>query len=296
LSSDSLWDEIAASLTAQTGCGSINPGRALSGGSINRACHVKSEDGQHFFIKLNCESDLSMFEAERDGLQELAGSEAIRVPAPIVCGAGQGGVWLVTEFIEFGHAIAGSEQKLGEQLAAMHRHTTDYFGWFRDNTIGSTPQLNRRHHEWVEFYSVQRLKYQFDLAARNGYGGQLQQKGERLMAGLSAFFTDYRPEASLLHGDLWGGNRGFDRAGEPVIFDPAVYYGDREADIAMTELFGGFGRDFYAGYNAAWALDPGYKVRKHLYNLYHILNHANLFGGGYASQAGSMLDRLLSEI
>jgi len=136
----------------------------------------------------------------------------------------------------------------------------------------------------------------FELAARNGFTGSLQIKGERLMADMDVFFSTYRPQPSLLHGDLWAGNRAFDTAGQAVIFDPAVYYGDHEADIAMSELFGAFGADFYAAYNEAWPLDGGYAVRKILYNLYHILNHANLFGGAYASQAESMIDRLLAEM
>jgi len=123
----------------------------------------------------------------------------------------------------------------------------------------------------------------------------LLRRGEALQATLTHFFTDHRPTPSLLHGDLWSGNYAFDAQGRPVIFDPAVYFGDRETDLAMTELFGGFPAAFYAAYNAAWPLDAGYATRKTLYNLYHILNHFNLFGGGYLSQAQGMIDRLLSE-
>ena len=134
------------------------------------------------------------------------------------------------------------------------------------------------------------------MAARKGGGGSLQRKGAELMECCQSLFTDYMPPPSLLHGDLWSGNCAFSANGAPLIFDPAVYYGDREADIAMTELFGGFGGDFYAAYNEAWPLDAGYKVRKTFYNLYHIINHFNLFGGGYASQAEGMIDRLLAEL
>jgi fructosamine-3-kinase len=169
------------------------------------------------------------------------------------------------------------------------------FGWDRDNTIGSTPQLNEPSVDWVTFWRERRLGYQLELAARNGYRGRLKQRGERLLDGLGALL-DHNPVPSLLHGDLWGGNLGYDEAGEPVIFDPACYFGDREADLAMTELFGGFGRRFWAAYQEAWPLSEGYPVRKHLYNLYHVINHLNLFGGGYLSQAESMIDRLLAEI
>jgi fructosamine-3-kinase len=185
---------------------------------------------------------------------------------------------------------------LGEGLAAMHRISRNQYGWSRDNTIGSTPQQNSPTGDWIEFWRVQRLQYQLDLAAHNGAGGRLQSQGDRLLADLPALFDNYVPQASLLHGDLWSGNYAYTRAGEPAIFDPAVYYGDREADLAMTELFGGFGSDFYAAYENAWPLDSGYRVRKTLYNLYHILNHFNLFGGGYASQARGMMDSLLSEL
>ncbi len=169
-------------------------------------------------------------------------------------------------------------------------------GYISGNTIGSTPQYNQRDNDWVHFWQQQRLGSQLQLAAANGYGGTLQTQGEQLLARLGEFFCDYRPQASLLHGDLWGGNAAADAKGQPVLFDPACYYGDREADIAMTELFGGFGSDFYAAYQAEFPLDAGYKTRKTLYNLYHIINHVNLFGSGYLSQANAMLGKLLAEL
>jgi fructosamine-3-kinase len=177
----------------------------------------------------------------------------------------------------------------------MHRATKQRFGWDRDNTIGSTPQHNAEHADWVTFWSEQRLGFQLDLAARNGYRGRLQKRGDLLRQQLGALL-EHSPVASLLHGDLWGGNIAYAADGQPVIFDPACYYGDREADLAMTELFGGFGGTFRAAYEEAWPLSPGYPVRKQLYNLYHIVNHLNLFGGGYLSQAESMIDRLLAEL
>ena len=134
------------------------------------------------------------------------------------------------------------------------------------------------------------------LAAQNGYGGQLQRLGEKLMDSLPAFFADYTPQPSLLHGDLWSGNHAYLQNGTPTIFDPAIYYGDRECDIAMTELFGGYDTDFYAAYRSAYPLDAGYATRRDLYNLYHILNHANLFGGGYARQAEQMMQKLLRNL
>lgn len=267
----------------------------LGGGSINRAYRIQSSD-HHLFLKLNSADKLAMFEAEAAGLHELADVGAIRVPLPICWGSAGGQGWLVCEYIAFGCKTKDSDRLLGEQMAALHRRHAARFGWHRDNTIGSTPQYNGEMDGWIDFYRERRLRIQLELAAANGYRGSLQRKGERLMAALGSFFEGYSPEPSLLHGDLWGGNCSFDAQGRPVIYDPAIYYGDREVDLAMTELFGGFGSDFYTAYNAAWPVDSGYRVRKTLYNLYHILNHANLFGGGYASQAESMLDRLLAEV
>jgi fructosamine-3-kinase len=178
----------------------------------------------------------------------------------------------------------------------MHRITRPAFGWVRDNTIGSTPQINTPADDWIGFWRDRRLRFQLELAVRNGAGGSLQAGGERLLDEFPRLFSSYTPVASLLHGDLWGGNQAYTRAGEPAIYDPAVYYGDRETDIAMTELFGGFGRDFYAAYREHYPLDEGYAVRRRLYNLYHVLNHFNMFGGGYLSQARGMLDSLLSEL
>ena len=184
---------------------------------------------------------------------------------------------------------------LGQRLAGLHRSSAERFGWHRDNTIGATPQSNRWTASWIEFWRTQRLGFQLELAARNGYGGSLQRRGEQLLAQLDALLA-HDPAPSLLHGDLWGGNAAATPAGEPVLFDPACYYGDREADLAMTELFGGFAPAFYSAYRDTWQVDAGYAVRRDLYNLYHVLNHLNLFGGGYRAQAEGMIERLLSEV
>lgn len=162
--------------------------------------------------------------------------------------------------------------------------------------MAAPPQINTWTRDWLGFWRVHRLEFQLQLAASHGHAGKLQRLGEELLSRLEVFFPGHTPQPSLLHGDLWGGNAAFTDAGEAVVLDPAVYYGDREADLAMTELFGGFGEDFYAAYREVWPLDPGYATRKTLYNLYHILNHANLFGGGYASQAELMMLRLLAEV
>ena len=180
--------------------------------------------------------------------------------------------------------------KAGQQLAKMHQYTNKNHGWYRSNTIGTTPQINKVTNNWLIFWQEQRLNYQIHLL-KNKVSSQLIDKIYRLIEKLP-LILNHNPVPSLLHGDLWGGNISFNQEGEPVIFDPAVYYGDREADIAMTELFGGFNHQFYQAYNEVWALDKAYQQRKNVYNLYHILNHFYIFGGSYANQAEKMIDRL----
>lgn len=287
------WQHIARAIGQASGH-TFTPQRqrAVGGGCINQSWLIG--DGQReYFVKLNDAAALEMFEAEADGLRELAAARAIRVPQPLVCGVSDGQAWLVMEALPLGGQ--GDVRQLGRQLAALHRVPGEGFGWYRDNTIGSTPQYNRQDSDWPTFWAAQRLGPQLQWAAGRG-AGRLQQLGERLLEALPALFSGYRPQASLLHGDLWSGNQGWLNGGEPVLFDPAVYYGDREADLAMTELFGGFAADFYAAYREAWPLDAGYGTRKTLYNLYHVLNHYNLFGGAYAEQAQGMMQRLLSEL
>ncbi len=291
----SVWAAVARQIGELTGEPFVPaPPKPIGGGCINSTARL-SDGRQSWFVKVNAASMLDMFEAERAGLEELAGARAIRVPRPLAAGSEGTQSWLVLEDICFGRPGPGSARDAGRRLAVLHRKTAPVFGWRRDNTIGATPQPNPRTQSWGDFWRDQRLGHQLRLAARSGYGGRLQTLGERLLAHLPDLLS-HAPAPSLLHGDLWGGNIGYTTAGEPVIYDPAVYYGDREADLAMTELFGGFGAEFYAGYRESWPLDPGYATRKVLYNLYHVLNHLNLFGGGYGAQAESMMARLLAEI
>jgi len=170
------------------------------------------------------------------------------------------------------------------------------FGWARDNFIGATPQVNGWGEDWVAFWRDRRVHAQLRFAAHNRLPSKMIDRGERLLADSAAFFGNYAPAKSLLHGDLWTGNASALADGTPVVFDPAVYVGDREADVAMTELFGGFPREFKAAYASEWALDPGYRTRRDFYNLYQILNHANLFGGSYVRQGEQTIEKLLSEI
>jgi len=290
---DSVWLTIAQQISIATG----NPfvvrsAQSISGGCINNASVLQDND-RRYFIKLNKAARMAMFEAEAAGLNEIALTRTVRVPEAICWGTANGHAYLALEYLDIGGTDSLNQERLGRQLAQMHRFTHEKYGWRLDNTIGSTPQINTPSSEWMPFWRDYRLGYQLKLAAENGR--DLLKKGERLSADLEAFFQQYRPAPSLLHGDLWSGNVGVARQ-QPVIFDPAVYYGDRETDVAMTELFGGFSGRFYQAYRDTWPLDDGYPVRKTLYNLYHILNHYNLFGGGYGSQAEHMMDSLLSEL
>jgi len=267
----------------------------LAGGDINAAYRLQAAN-RSFFVKLNSPDRLAMFEAEAAGLEAITHSQTIRVPKLIVCGKTADHAFLVLEYVVLNKLDNRSEQLLGQQLAQLHMQKQDYFGWHRDNTIGSTAQVNGRYRDWISFWQQQRLGHQLTLAAANGYGGRLQALGEKLCADLEPLFSGYQPQPALVHGDLWGGNAAADELGNPVIYDPACYFGDRETDLAMTELFGGFSPVFYQVYQAVYPLAPGYARRKTLYNLYHILNHLNLFGRGYLHQAESMIDKLLAEL
>lgn len=286
-------DEVLDRITASIGPLDRNAVSTVSGGSINRSSLLVTTNGSRYFLKLNDVSAREMFEAEREGLSELNAAAAVRVPETFDCGTAGKTAFLLMEYLDLGVKSSDSGARLGDLLASQHRKLAASFGWHRANTIGSTPQLNDRTDDWTDFLWHKRLGYQLELVARKGFGDQLRGRGERLRSRLPEFFESYDPAPSLLHGDLWGGNWGELQTGEPVIFDPAVYFGDRESDLAMTRLFGGFGPEFYAAYNESWPLDPGFEDRIDLYNLYHVLNHLNLFGEGYLHQASAILDRLL---
>ena len=262
----------------------------VSGGDISSAWRLATENGG-LFIKTGPASSAEMFDAEAEGLTELASTDAIRVPNVVASGQTELSAYLGLEWMSFERADAATERLFGEQLATLHHTTQNRYGWHRNNTIGLTPQENTWRDNWLDFFREQRLGFQLRLAAENGYSGELQQRGRQLLKRLPVYFDVAEPAASLLHGDLWGGNWGCS-GGQPVIFDPAVYYGDREMDIAMTKLFGGFGEDFYAAYELSWPLQDGHQERQHLYQLYHVLNHLNLFGSAYLGHAVRLLEKL----
>lgn len=265
----------------------------LSGGDINKAALIQSGDSQ-WFVKYRNDAPPGMFEAEARALNEIAASGCIRVPAAIAWGSTSSTGWLVLEYLDL--TSNGPAAVLGEQLAALHGITRNNFGWSQDNYIGTTPQRNRPSGNWTEFWRDCRLQPQLRMAQSAGFGRQLTGRGERLLLGLDQLMQDHAPVASLLHGDLWAGNKAYTRSGQPVIFDPASYYGDRETDIAMTELFGGFGASFYAAYQAHSPLPAGYPLRRNLYKLYHMLNHLNLFGAAYLFRCENIIDDLLAQI
>ncbi|MEO5693359.1 MAG: fructosamine kinase family protein [Usitatibacter sp.] len=271
----------------------------VTGGCIHKAVKLSGamdDRARDFFVKLNEADRASMFAAEAEGLTALRDAGAVAVPDVIAQGDDGEDAWLVLQWFELGPLDALSGARLGTALAAQHRKPQQKFGWANDNFIGSNPQANGWSDSWLDFWRQKRLVAQLRMAEKKRLPSKMIDRGERLSSDCEAFFRTYTPEKSLLHGDLWGGNAAAIGGVTPAVFDPAVYVGDREADIAMTALFGGFPKDFYSAYRAAWMLDDGYGVRRNFYNLYHVLNHANLFAGNYVAQATDSIERLLAEI
>ncbi|MFN3884068.1 MAG: fructosamine kinase family protein [Rhodocyclaceae bacterium] len=262
---------------------------------------AKPSSAQRRFRKTGPQHRLAMYEAEAEGLAALRATQTVRVPEVFGTGITKDGMaWIELEYLELSPLSPRAGARLGERLAALHWKTGHEagarFGWPRDNFIGITPQSNRSHTNWAVFFAKERLEPQLARAKANGMPAAALALGERLCERLGAFFLDYQPLPCLLHGDLWAGNGGELPDGSPVIFDPAVYRGDREADLAMAELFGGYPEAFYAAYRVHWPLDAGFETRKTLYNLYHILNHFNMFGASYLNQARRMIEWLLAEL
>lgn len=283
---------VEAAIAAASGAPyTIQDVRPVTGGCIHSSFAVAG-GASRYFVKVNEARYRDAFAAEADGLEAILAAGVV-APRPLCHGADDARAWLVMEFVELGGPTEAA--RLGLQLAKLHSNQGAAYGWRRDNYIGATPQRNAQTDDWARFWETQRLAPQLELAARNGLGEALVRAGGKLIGALPRILAAHRPRPSLLHGDLWSGNVAYSSSGEPVVYDPAVYYGDREADLAMTELFGGFDPEFYRAYREAAPLADGYALRRTLYNVYHVLNHANLFGGGYAAQAESMMQRLLAE-
>ena len=270
----------------------------VGGGCIHAALRVDGEGPagrKSYFAKTNEARFAAMFASEAEGLAALREAKTVAVPGVVAQGSDAERAWLVLEWLDLSPLDVASARALGSALAALHRVKRERFGWARDNFIGASPQVNGWSDDWPAFWRDRRLHAQLRLAAHNRLPSKMIDRGERLAADCGAFFRGYAPWPSLLHGDLWGGNASASR-GTPIVFDPAVYVGDREADIAMTMLFGGFPPAMLAAYRGELPLDDGFSVRRDFYNLYHVLNHANLFGGGYVAQSGQSIEQLLAEL
>lgn len=269
----------------------VREAHSVGGGCIANATRIRTALGD-FFVKWSRDEAAATFPAEAASLSAMRDSgSSLIIPEPLLAASGTGdnSGMLLLEWIESGDKGIRFWERFGEGLAQMHRHTADRFGFETDNFIGRLPQNNAWEASWTDFFRSRRIEPQVQMARSRGrwdasWNGAL----ERMMNRLSELLP-IEPEPSILHGDLWGGNFMVDVKGDPVLIDPASYHGHREADLAMTELFGGFERRFYEAYHGEWRLSPGYDERREIYNLYHLLNHLNHFGGGYADSVASIL-------
>jgi fructosamine-3-kinase len=264
-------------------------GKSVSGGCIHQSAIFETEGGGSLFVKQNNSEALKLFETEFRSLEWLASTETVRVPRPFHFGEMEGTSYLVLEAISLSNrSDSDSSRKMGQALALLHSAADDRFGADYDNFIGATPQPNPWTESWADFFTKYRLEHMFQLAAKRGKHFQNE---ARLLGTVHSHLSSLDISPSLLHGDFWGGNASFDMNGDPVLFDPASYMGDREADIAFTRVFGGFGPGFYEAYRETFP-EPE-PIRETIYNLYHILNHFVLFGGGYGDQADTMIREIM---
>jgi fructosamine-3-kinase len=264
----------------------------VPGGDIADASVLSAADARVFVKTLPLEQ-AGLLSAEADGLAALAETGTVRTPRVIRRGMQDGFAWLALEYLELDQRSAASDERLGRELAALHRHTGDEFGWRRNNYIGRTPQSNTRVDDWTVFFAAHRLGPQFDRLRRNLPDQGWKDLKDAIVATWMDVSEGHEPAPSLIHGDLWRGNAAALGDGTPVVFDPAVHHADRECDLAMAHLFGGFDAAFYSAYESAWALPSGYEERRFFYKLYHMLNHANLFGGPYVEASEQLCRRIL---
>ncbi len=274
----------------------LDKAESLSGGDSNQAYRVTGND-HHYFVKTNQTGNNRNFETEAVSLNVLAAAKVFRVPRVISCGRYGDSNYLILEYIPMrqsaGKMSGESARAWGQALALLHRNSCAVaYGWSENNFIGATPQANEVTGSWADFFACQRIAPQVVMANRNGAG---LVEVDQVIEWVQGCLRNHCPQASLLHGDLWCGNASVSEGGEPLLFDPASYYGDRETDLAMARLFGGFPQEFYRSYAAQWPLAAGAQQRAGLYQLYHLLNHYNLFGGHYLQRANAELERLRRE-
>lgn len=259
----------------------------ISGGCIGNSVFAESQNRKKYFVKRYYDNKPGRTLCEAEGLKELANTKVIRVPEVFLVQED----YIVLEFIESGQKVSGFMQNFGRALGELHKHVHKYFGFRVDNFIGKTFQSNSQSEDWLNFYREERLMYQFRLLEQKGYADAVIRRSfSKLLDKLDSIIISEDTTPSLIHGDLWSGNYMIDNYSNPVLIDPAAYYGDREADIAMTRLFGGFDDDFYSAYNENYAMALGYDYREKIYKLYHLLNHLNIFGYGYYSQVLSTME------
>ncbi|MEL6366955.1 MAG: fructosamine kinase family protein [Pseudomonadota bacterium] len=266
--------------------------RRVAGGDTAAAFCVETDEGR-FFAKrtsLDCQSQLT---SEAFALTRIAETGSIVVPAVTFCDASGSEVWLVLEWLNLRALDSVTEPALGRALASLHRNSDSAFGWPETNWLGGSLQFNATTDSWSDFFSTQRLEPQLKWAIDQGYDGRLQRQGRRLLDRLPGLLSAHHPEPALVHGDLWSGNAAATESGVPIVFDPAAHFADRESDLAMMRLFGGFGPSCFAGYAEAWPLPDGHEHRVRLYQLYHLLNHLNLFGSGYLPRCLSVMQSLI---
>ncbi len=266
------------------GYGMVVSIKRVGGGCINDGAILETESGQSFFVKTNASAPPDMFPREAEGLQALNVEDGPHVPQVYQAEAN----YILLENLQPAPRKGDYWPIFGRQLASLHRHTRDRFGFHHDNYIGSTPQKNPWTEDGYEFFAQHRLLYQAQLGRDRN---RLSSGDVKKIAYVAHHLEKWVPqqEASLIHGDLWSGNATTDQDGAPAIIDPAAHYGWAEAELAMTNLFGAFPNRFYQAYQETRPLDPGFRERFPIYNLYHLLNHVNLFGGGYLSQVRSVL-------
>ena len=294
----SVWSAIEKSIqAARISDFSLSHQQVVSGGDISQA-YVVSGNHQQFFVKINSSAFLGNFQQEVLGLSYLARCHQLVTPQVITTGVHQRQSFLVLEYLDLSQS--GKDSCFAESLVSLHQITAQEFGFESNNYIGGNPQYNSWLSDWGQYFVEYRLRPQFELLFQGNLKSSIDNKvtenSETLMKQCRFILNSHAPQPSLVHGDLWQGNYAFDRHGNPVVYDPACYFADSEVDIAMLEMFGSPSAEFYSVYYQQRPPKSGIEIRKKIYNLYHLLNHANLFGGGYLSRVVNSIEQILKDI